>query len=650
MPRSLINPAPIPRLNPQTIEVEYNDYSEGVNRFNGNDVLDPKFWRHAQNARMPKLGEYETRRGFDSHSAPVGEAEYDSITSNTGGVSLTTTSWVAHDIVNTSGGRLTKLELYMRKVAGAIGDVVVDIYSDSSGEPGSLITSTTIDAADFTTSYEYVTAYFVDAPLFTAGTSYWAVLRIQTGGSGTYQAAINGTSTSGATTSDSGGSWTTGQSGLQHKAYAAPSAKTKGVKRLYKSDGTAVTVLYVDDTLYKVNDGDGSLTVIKSGLSTDATYLRGVVINDIFYYINGKDGLRKWDFTTESQVRSQNYSHIVAHQGLLFLVDAVDTNKIIFSEFADYETFKSTSFIYVPAPKTGDPITAVVTVNGVLAIWTRYNKHILYGTDTATFQLEPAPARKGTFSQETVAFDTNFAYFISDDGVYRFNGTSDKLLSVSNYDSIRDIKNKDRAVIQINRSRLYVWYNIPSKDHNSYCWVYNLNFDMLESLDTSAYVARADTAFREDYRLLVASPFTGQVFWQELDTNDYSNMGQGYEFMLQTHDMHFGTPSRDKEIRFWKPRFSAQAGDYTIDCKYSTDFGSSQTTALELETQGTGSVWGGSGVNWGSFTWGTSKELQADLYVPGGHRRISIAYSNDKPRQPHRFLGHTFVVEIRDIR
>lgn len=402
-------------------------------------------------------------------------------------------------------------------------------------------------------------------------------------------------------------------------------------------------------SLYKVDDATGALTAIKTGLSSSATNYRFVVVNDIVYYINGFDGLRKWDFTTESQVNSTNYTHIAVHKGLLFLCEKNDPNKVVFSNFADYETYTSTDFVYVPAPKTGDPVSAIYSLNGNLVLHTRFNKYILYGSDNATFLLEQAPGKKGTYTQETVAVDKNFAYFLSDDGLYAFNGTTDELLSESFYETIRDLPNKETSCLIIFKGRVRLFYAESGLAYNNACIVFNTTFDALESFDTGTYVARATVAFLDD-RLIVGSSRVGQAYYQELDSNDYTNCGDVLQFDLQTHYMTFGSSAKFKEIRYWKPRFEAQSGDYEITCSYATDLRENSQTQSTPNTQGEGSVWGSSGTVWGSFTWGTTSELQGDLHVPGEYRRVQFRYSHTAARQPHKFLGHTFVVETRKLR
>lgn len=653
----------LPGIKSPTTPYDFVDYSRGMNSYTGDDTFPiyekSNYVRLAQNARVNTAGEYETRKGFDFHSDAAGETQDDTQTSTTGAAdkSFSTTTWLAQEFTAGASQRLSKVELRLKNDASATGTVIVELWSDSSG-PGDMLARTSISASDITGSYAYVTARFPDAPSITSATDYWIVAYIQSGGTGSYKWSSTTTATDAQASSDSGVTWASTSYALNFKQHYATSGAVKGFIRAYKSDGTAVSIFAHGTVLYSVNNSTGALTSLKTGLDSSATQYRFCVINDIVYYVNGFDGLRKLSgasFGTESQVSSTDYTILCEHKGLLFLVSKDDPNKVVFSNFADYETFTSTDFVYVPSPKVGDPVTALVSLNGYLLIFTRNNKYILSGEDNATFRLDEAPDQKGTFTQETVTADKNYAYYLSDDGVYRTNGTSAELMSESIYEEILSLSNKEDCVINVTAGRLRLWHPSSGSSFNDQCFVWNLNLtdgskDMVESFDTEAFVNKAFTAFNDDNKLMVASSLIGQVYWQELSSNDYTNLGGDLEFIIQTHYNPFGTPAVIKQIRFWKPRFGAQSGSYNITCQYAYDQRNNWQTATSgtVSVQGSGSVWGSA--TWGSFTWGTTSEVQASLYVPGGYRRIALRYVHSATRQPQKFLGHTLIVQTRKIR
>lgn len=650
----------IPNIGSPRGSYEMNDYSLGMNDFLSNDKFplkdrDSNMWRLAQDARIITFGEYANRKGFDFHSAAAGEAIDVQQTSTTGAADqdFSETTRVAKKITFTQTGRCNRIDVNLKNSAAATGTPIIELWTNVSGAPGELLSRSSVAASDIDTAYAYEISRHVGAPAVTA-TDFWAVIYTQSTGSGSYKISSTTNAATGLISTDGGDTWVASNEDYNVKAYLSTDSVPKGLHRAYKSDGTAVTLMEHGTVLYSVNDVSGALTSVKTGLNSSATHYRHATINDIVYYVNGFDGLRKWNFTTEAQVSATNYSHIVEHKGLLFLVDKTDPNKLIYSNFADYETFTSTDFIYVPSPKTGDPITAILPLNGYLLIWTKNNKYILSGDDNATFRLDEAPDQKGTFTQETVAWDKNFAYYLSDDGVYRTNGSEAQLLSENNYDSILKLPNKEDATMVVNKGRLYLWYTSDGASANDSCWVWNLNFsnksDTIESHDNNAYVSRAMTAYNDDDDLLVASSRIGQAYWQELDSNDNTNLGGDIEFELDTHYMMFDSPAVLKEIRHWVPRFKAQSGNYAIDCEYAYDLRDNWQTYSSPSVLGSGYIWGDADTVWGAFTWGTSAETQSHLYVPGEYRRIALRYKHFATRQPNTYLGHSLIVQSRRIR
>ncbi len=651
---------PIPTSSSRSTTYEINDYSEGMNNFVSNDKFPVKngstnMWRLAQDARIVTLGEYETRKGFDFHSVPAGETQDQAITSTTGAAnqSFNTVTRLAQKFTTASAGKLTKLDVNLKNDDSATGVVVISLHADSSGAPGTLLASSSVSSASITSSYGYASFRFASAPTLTTATVYWIVAYVQAIGTNSYKWSSTTSATTALTSTDNGSTWSSTSYALNFKQYYSSVGGVKGLFRAYKSDGTKVTLFAHNTSLYSVNDVTGALTAIKTGLSASATHYRFELVNDIVYYVNGYDGLRKWNFTTESQVNATNYKFICSHKGLLFLAGGLDPNAVIFSNFGEYEVFTSTDFVYADAPKTGDPVTALESLNGYLIITTLNNKFILSGDDNATFSIDEAPDQHGTYTQETITKDDNFIYYLSNDGMYRSNGSEPQLMSENIYEEIVRLPNKEEACVVVNKGRLYLWYASAGSSFNDSCYVWNLNYsgksDTVESHDTSAYVSHAFSAFNDNDELLVASSLVGQVMWQEHDSNEYDNLGESINWMLQTHYMIGPSPAVLKEYRYWVPRFGAQAGNYTIDCEYAYDQRDNWQTHASPNVQGSGPVWG-SGIVWGSFDWGTTAEVQVSTYIPGEHRRTAIRYKHFAMRQPCKFLGHTLVEQSRRIR
>lgn len=662
---SLVTSISVPPVTSKSTTYEINDYSLGMNSYISNDKFPVKnggsnYWRLVQDARIVTLGEYETRQGFDIHSLPAGETQDQAVTTTTGAgnQSFSATRRVAQSFTPATSGSLTRIDLNLENVATASGTILVAIYTDIAGVPGDLLATTSISGSTVTNTYAYATARFASAPTLTSSTKYWIVAYTQSVATSTYFWSTTNTSSTGLASEDSGSTWIFTTFTLNFKQYYATTGTVKGIYRAYKSDGTKTTIMAQGTTLYTVDNGTGALTPIKTGLNASATNYRFAMFGDVVYYVNGFDGYRKWDFTTESQINSINYKLICSHVGLMFLAGGPDPNALVYSNFGLPEMFTSTDFIYADAPKTGDPVEALNSLNGYLLVFTQDNKFILSGTDDTTFSIAEAPDQKGTYSQECVTQDANYVYFLSDDGVYRSNGSEAQLMSQNVYEEIRTLVNKTSGVMCVNRGRLYFWYRSATAGANDSCYVWNLNFSItgttstnfvVESKDTGAYVSCAFNAYEDNDQLLVGSSLVGQVLWQELSSNDFCNLGEPINYLLQSHYFVGASPAVNKEYRYWEPRFGTQSGNYTVDCDYAYDRRDNWTTYSSPNLQGVGPIWG-SGIVWGAFIWGTTAEVQQQLYIPGEYRRTAVRYKHFAARQPVDFLGHTLVAQTRRIR
>lgn len=274
----------VPSISSRSKGFELNDYSLGFNSFISNDKMPVKdggsnMWRLAQDGRIPTLGEYETRKGFDFHSVAVGEALDDSQTSTTGAtdVSFNNVTRIAQQFITAEPGRLPRIDLNLKNDASATGTITVEIWSDSSGSPSVRLARSSIAGSALTSSYSYHEVRFAEAPELADSTAYWIIVYTQAEASGSYKWSSTTTNTDSLTSTNSGTSYTANAYALNFKQYVATDGACKGLYRAYKSDGTKVTLIAHGTTLYKVNDVTGALTAIKTGLSASATHYRLIV-------------------------------------------------------------------------------------------------------------------------------------------------------------------------------------------------------------------------------------------------------------------------------------------------------------------------------------------------------------------------------------
>lgn len=636
------------------------DYSKGFTSYIANDAVALDVLRKSVDARISTLGRWTTRKGMSFYSDAAGEASDDTETSTTGAgdASVSTTTWQACKFTTTTAGRLTKVELNMKSNTG-VAPVIVKIYSDNSGAPGTLLATSSIDNSEFGASYAYEVARFTEAPQLATTTSYWIVAHIQTEGSGAYHWSTTTNATTSLQSTDSGSTWSSTSRDLNFRTYLSTDSASLGLFRAYKSNGTKETLLAHGTTLYKASDVDGSLTSIKTGLSSSATHYRFANINDEVFYVNGVDAPRKYNFSTDAAMTwgtnggstPPTASLIAAHQDFIFLNDTSDSTRLEFSDEDDYESSASTNFIYVPSPKSPEPITALVSLNGVLHIFTTASKHTLYGADKATFQLVESQAKKGTFTQESVAVTRNYMYFLADDGVYRSNGLEDELISAQITDIIEGMTNKDSAVLAVDKNRLKLFYRSSGSGYNDKCLVYNLDYGSWESEDTGQYVNKA-VLFKggsDDFEFVTASSVVGQIFQHDETSNNYTDAGRPLEFELRTAYIHSQTPNAKKVWKRWYPRFEKQSRTYNVTVSTDTNFADSPNeTSLNVGASGT--TWGG-GAEWGDGSVYGSDIYDSDrIAIPGQSYYLQLRIKKVGANTPIEFLGNTLMFTEKRLR
>lgn len=210
------------------------------------------------------------------------------------------TNWKAMKYTAASTAPLTKVSLNIKKTTSSSGPIVVRVYTNNGGFPGTLIAESGILNGAVGTSYSYIDAHFIEAPQVTSGSIYWIVAFIQDDGTNTYSWSSN-TSTSLALTSNTTGStWATTAYSLNFKAYTCSTAKILGGARYAPTNSINKTVLAIGTTLYSADDNTGALTAILTGQNASATKYRFTYADNKLFWVNGFDSLTTWDGTLVS--------------------------------------------------------------------------------------------------------------------------------------------------------------------------------------------------------------------------------------------------------------------------------------------------------------------------------------------------------------
>jgi hypothetical protein len=344
-------------------------------------------------------------------------------------------------------------------------------------------------------------------------------------------------------------------------------------------------------------------------------------------------------------------AEVTAIAGTTVSLTIVDTTP---QTISSYDKFSVDFYQNFPAIKTGDPLTAMFNLGGVLYFMTRRNKYQMYSQSADSWTQSASNAQNGTFSQESVVCDLNYAYFANDNGIYIFDGASEASLTENSIQNVYDaIPNKENIVLDLFKNRLYVYYTSIAGGTNDHCLVYNINLKVWESFDSNTWVSATSARQNASSRFICGHSRVGMLMINEDPANnDYSDMGQAIAFNLETAYQHFGTTSQQKRISKWRPQFATTTQPYTVECGYSLDYTDQVKYAFSIDLFRqiptlTNYVWDNPsdyGVPAIPTRHTTSTKVNGEFY------RCQIRYQHIAAFEPVIFRSHTLTIETQRIR
>lgn len=331
-------------------------------------------------------------------------------------------------------------------------------------------------------------------------------------------------------------------------------------------------------------------------------------------------------------------------------VKIVDTTP---QTISSYDKFSTDFYQNFPAIKTGDPLTAMFNLGGVLYFMTRRNKYQMYSQSADSWSQSNTNAQNGTFSQESLVCDLNYVYFANENGIYIFDGASEASITENSIQNVYDnIKGKDSIVLDMYKNRLYVYYSSEGNGINDHCLVYNINLRLWESFDSNANVSATSARQNTSGRFLCGHSKMGVIMLNEdTDSNDYSDMGKPIAFNLETSYQAFGATNQLKRITKWRPEFACADG-YTVECGYALDYTDDVNYAfsIDLKDRNTYKL---------NYVWDNPSDYGVPAIptrhttipqVNGEFYRIQIRYQHIAACEPVIFRSHTLTIQTQRIR
>jgi hypothetical protein len=391
-------------------------------------------------------------------------------------------------------------------------------------------------------------------------------------------------------------------------------------------------------------------TYAKSPAFTTTATIQGNVGATLTIQLNTitPSGIAVGDWITGQGSSTAEVTSISGNNVNLIIVDTTPQT------ISSYDKFSVDFYQNFPAIKTGDPLTAMFNLGGVLYMMTRRNKYQMFMQTAESWSQNASNAQNGTFSQESVVCDLNYAYFANENGIYIFDGASEASLTENTIQNVYDaIPNKENIVLDLYKNRLYVYFPSEADGANDSCLVYNINLKVWESFDSNTYVSATSARQNSSSRFICGHSKVGMLMLNEsVQNNDYSDMGEPIAFNLETSYQHYGATSQLKRITKWRPQFSTTAQPYTCECGYALDYTDQVQYAFSIDLQrqefvNTNYVWDNPS-DYGVPTYPTV--YTTIPLVNGEFYRIQIRYQHIAAFEPVIFRSHTVTVQTQRIR
>lgn len=373
----------------------------------------------------------------------------------------------------------------------------------------------------------------------------------------------------------------------------------------------------------RVNNGTGTLPNSSTALTTswaqktlyytpglDITTLDFTALGDNFLIDDVKvvDTGIEYIRDTELAILSQ----VTFHKDRLFGVEAADKNRMVFSEAPGnpafnpagtvattkreqwYYAWRSVSFWYVPRPMNGSPITGLISFQDSLTIFTQDKKYIFSGYDLGSFNLRESTGSKGALSRRGITSDENRIFFVGSDGLYEFDGSSDKKISSLVNPLFDGCGQKEMITPVIWKQDVRFYMASQGSPVNDTCLIWNKDIQEMQ-YDTGTYVNRAlfYNDADDDQQLVEFSSLVPTAYFAEVG---YHSLGAPIDFEYRLKYDSMSAPAQRKRIKRYFPILQGVDSTFKIQLAMDKDFQDSPRVKDVLMST--------NGGKWGEFKWG----------------------------------------------
>mgnify|MGYP001188599169 FL=1 len=317
---------------------------------------------------------------------------------------------------------------------------------------------------------------------------------------------------------------------------------------------------------------DGSDFVeLKTGLHPTAMAQFTTTANYMVCF-NGINPPWKWDGIEVSELANAPSKGRFAlfHKGKLFTVDADTPSILRWSNSFQPETWEEVNYWEVKAGD-GDEITCLRKHLDTLVIFKKHSLHVLSGTNLDDFRMEELDEKTGCVGPNAAVIDSAKLYFVSENGLYVWNGMQVKNLSQERIPHLWERINKPylhkAAVTTWNG---LIWFALPegSSTYNNLVIVYDPNggrFWIFRGINASCFEVFNDGVRR---KLLAGDSVAGFVNEQDTETDDF---GEPIEAYWEGKSLAVGIADR-KNLFSWAV-LQDMPGANGVELEVSIDYG-----------------------------------------------------------------------------
>lgn len=261
---------------------------------------------------------------------------------------------------------------------------------------------------------------------------------------------------------------------------------------------------------------------------------------------------------------------------------ALDTS-VTEEHFNDWDTANNAGAIIIPSGD-GDTGTGLYSLSNSLYVFQRNAIWRLYGNSPANFELRNVSNEVGLLDKRTLVEWNDVLIFLSDYGIYIFDGSNLKNISEDKVSTLIDSwANKTSPVATLWDNNYLIAYTPSSATYNSEALVLNIK-DQTWTKFTQIYASSFSTwgGGTDDNRIIIGSSNQGSLYRWDIGGNDD---GHTIPTLYDTPSIGFGRGIVDNIMsRFYIQQLSL--GDWDMTVTQLANIGETETTGATINLSG----------------------------------------------------------------